>query len=320
LPGPVSWRLNNVGRVSLPIARSDPKTTAENFRYGNRVLIQFDNGLPAWGGIIDPPRDWRPGVLVATAYSAEYLLGFRQTDRGRYFNEATAGYIFEQLIIEANEVRDLGISLGNVWYGGGGHGPAYHFGNLLDIVQNSICGRLSTADFDVTAREEDGYIKFAANLYERRGSNKPGVVLQEDINLADIRLLEQGTIINEWSMVGEGTDWGEERPVRPAQDANSIAHYDLRQGSEIFPGTSGLDTLQAAADARLQETKDPKNMWQLQAINLAPARFADYDRGDGVRLLAPSYGFGGSDVLVRVLTREYDSRSQACKLVVRELP
>lgn len=320
LPGPVSWRLNNVGRATLPIGTTDDKFLEDYFRFGNRVLIQFDNGLPAWGGIIDPPRDWRRGVMVAMAYSAEYLLGFRQTDRGRYFDGATVGYIFERLITEANEFSAMGIALGSVWYGGSPHGPAYHFDNLLETIQRSLCGRLSTADFDLTAREEGGYIKFAANLYERRGSDKPGVVLQEDVNLTGIRLLEQGTIINWWDAIGEGTSWSDERPMANALDAASIALYDLRQDNEIFPDTKRVATLQASADARLSESKSPHNLWELDAVDLAPARFADYDYGDSVRLLAPSYGFGGSDLMVQVLNREYDARARACKLIVRERP
>jgi hypothetical protein len=317
-PGPVSWRLNQVGRMTLPIGRTDAKAREDYLRFGNRVLIQFDNGLPNWGGVIEPPRDWQRDVITATVYGAEYLFGFRQTDRGRYFNNATVGHIFERLIVEANQVYGLGIELGYIWGGGSGHWPEYHFDNLLEIFQRSLCGRLSDADFDVLASERAGYIVFTANLYERRGSDKPGVVLLEDVNLAKIRLLEQGSIVNEWHIIGEGTTWGEGRPVAPAHDTESIALYGLRQGSEVYPNTSQVATLQATADAKLAASKKPRNKWELEAANLAPARFADYDYGDSVRLLAHSFGFGGSDVMVTVETREYQP-DRTCKLVVEEV-
>ena len=170
--GPISWRLDDIGRCQFSLSQRDPKATETNLRYGNRVLIHFDNGLPDWGGVIDFPRVWQNGVIMSTVYSAEYALGFYQTDRGRYFSGATAGYIFQTLIEEADAFGPVGLDLGQVWLGGETYSPEYHFANLLDVIQRSLCGQLATVDFDVVASEVSGKILFTANLYQTKGSDQ----------------------------------------------------------------------------------------------------------------------------------------------------
>ncbi len=317
--GPLSWRLNGVGKATLTFAKSDPKASEDYLQFGNRVLIQFANGLPDWGGVIDPPRNWTESSIRVTAYSGEYLLGWRQTDRGRYFDSATVGYIFQQLIAEANAVAASGVTVGTVWDAGSAHSPEYHFANLLKVIRESLTARLSGGDFAVLAAEAGGYVTFTAHFYERRGADKPGVVLLEDHNLAEVTLSEQGPIVNSWVTVGQGTTWGEERPLGQAQDADSIAAYGLRQDSEMHADTSAQATLDETAANLLAESARPRNVLTLAATDLAPARFAAYDLGDALRVLLHSYGFGGYDGLVRVLAREYDPGRGVCKLVVQEV-
>jgi hypothetical protein len=316
--GPVSWRLNGVGKLTLSLARTDPKATEANLRFGNRMLVQFDNGLPNWGGVIDPPRDWDGLHVDVTAYSGEHLLGMRQTDRGRYFTQATVGYMFQQLILEANAVFAMGIMVGSVWTGGELHSPDLHFKNLLAFAQDSLCRRLESADIAIVAGESAGNITFTAYLWERRGMDKPGVVLLEGHNLATVKLSEQGTIVNSWDLAGEGTTWGEDRLMSHAQDADSIDEFGFRQDSAVYSDTSNQVTLDGTAASLLAESAQPHNILTLEAADLAPAAFADYDVGDSVRAMLHSYGFGGYDHVVRLLTREYDPAAGTCGLVVQE--
>jgi hypothetical protein len=316
--GPVSWRLNGVGKLGFSLSRTDPKATEDNLRFGNRILVQFDNGLPNWGGVIDPPRNWDGLHVEVTAYSGEYLLGLRQTDRGRYFSNATVGYIFEKLILEANAVFATGIMFGSAWTGGELHSPELHFKNLLAFIQDSLCGRLESADIAIVAGEIAGSITFTAYLWERRGMDKPGVVLMEGHNLASVKLNEQGPIVNSWDLAGEGTTWGEDRLASHEEDAESIAEYGFRQDSAVYSDTSEQGTLDATAQNLLAESAQPHNVLTLEAVDLAPAAFAAYDVGDGVRVMLHSYGFGGYDHVVRVLTREYDPAGGTCDLVTNE--
>lgn len=316
--GPVSWRLNDIGRCQFAIARNNSKATETNLRYGNRILLEFDNGLPVWGGIIDTPRVWENDIITCNAYSGEYVLTFRQTDRGRYFNGATVGDIFQAVIGETNEQLTLGLNLGQVWTGGDTHSPDYHFANLYNIVQDSICTRLSNADFDVTASEVEGKIIFTANLHQRKGADKNNVALMEGHNLtANARLNEQGTIVNWWDLAGAGDGWGDDRMVSNTEDLPSQRIYGLRQAATIYSDVSIQSTLDAHATNALAESKDPHKMIEIEALNIAPAGFSVYGVGDSVRVVLPSYGFGGTDTTVRILAREYNPASGTCGLVVR---
>lgn len=315
---PVSWRLNDFGRCQFSLALTDPKAVEGNLRYSNRVLIQFSNGLPAWGGVIDPPRTWQGGVVTCTAYSGEYILGLRQTDKGRYFSGATVGSIFQAIIGEASAVQPLGVELGNVWNAGALHSPDYHFAYLLDIIQDSICTRLSDSDFDVTASEVNGKIMFTANLYVSRGTIKNKVALIEGHNLTDdTKLNEQGPIVNWWDMAGSGNSWGDDRLLSNAVDPASQALFGLRQGSKVYSDVAAQTTLDAHSVNALAQSKDPHKIIELTAQNVGPAGFADYDVGDSVRVTLPSFGFGGLNESVRILAREFDPATGVCGLVVR---
>lgn len=317
--GDVSWRLNEIGKVPITISRRDEKATADFLRFGNLVLLQFGNGLPDWGGVIDPPRQWRPnGTIQATAYSGEYLLKLRRTSKGRYFDQATPGYIFESVINEANALAPIGIILGSVGGGSTQHSPEYHFKDLFWILQESICRNLTDYDFDVTPAVENGRIVFHANLYERKGRTLDNVALIEGHNLVNVELIEQGPILNAWNVVGDGVGWGDERPVSYRDDPESINLYGLREGAEISTGIVNATTLDTAAETRLRENKNPRNRWDLTAVDMAPATFRDYDIGDVVRLLAPSCGFGGTDTAVRVLERSFNQATGLCRLIVEE--
>ena len=131
------------------------------------------------------------------------------------------------------------------------------------------------------------------------------------------KLNEQGPLVNSWDLVGAGNTWGSERMVSNAQDAPSQNLYGLRQGAQIFSDVSLRETLDAHAANNLAESKPPHKMIELGAVNSKPALFADYGLGDSVRVVLPSFGFGGTDEIVRILAREFDPNSGTCGLVVR---
>jgi uncharacterized protein YegP (UPF0339 family) len=322
--GPISERLNKYGRTTLELSKKDTKATEGNLQFGNRIFIQFDNGLPDWGGIIDPPRTWTHDSILITAYSAEYMLDWRITNKTRAFSGDTAGAIFTSIVNEANAVDNLGIVIGNVWGGGSGHSPVYHFDDALEIIQDSVTGRLSNADFDISASLVNGKILFTANLYERRGSDKPGVALI-DKNTFDVRLIEQGKIVNEWIVAGAditGDDisgWGDGRIVSDTKrDIASVSKYGLRQGNRVFNDIVTPETLNRTADDLIDEFADPHNILDLKALNLAPALYADYGVGDSITVQLIDFGFNSIDALFRVLAREYDPVRGTVSLILRE--
>lgn len=311
----VQWRLNNVASFKLKMARNDPKLTEDNFRPGNRLLLEFTNGLPLWGGIIDPPRQWTADYFETQVYSAEYLLTFRHTDRGRYFSKASPGHIFRSVLTEAFDLFPLRMNLGDVYEGRPLHSPEYHFKKLEEILSKSL-PQIADTDYWVEPRLEDNRIVFYAHHFLRRGAVKENVMLYDGQNIADLELVEQGPIVNWWDLAGQGTGWGNDRVYSHSRDVESMAKYGLRQDSAIFSDISEQATLDDMAEFLLKQTKDPLRRWSLTALNVKPALFSSYDIGDTVGLYAPDAGFDGYNGGVRLLARNYDDGK--CVLVVEE--
>lgn len=316
----VTWRLNQYGVAKYQLPVSDSKATEDFFRFGNRVLFRFSNGLPDFGGVVDVPRTWEGGLIKATAYSGEYLLTFRQTDKGRYFSRNPVGTIAEQLIIEANAKRPTGLTVGDIWRGGDLHSPEYHYKNLYNIFTQSLFGRLSTAHFDALPSYANGRISFNVNVYERRGASKPGVALHSGFNVArDTSLSEQGPIYNEVVTVGDGTGWGDDRLTASQNDSNSLSEFGLREYTIMMTGTALTTTLQAGADTAITNNAQPHNIFTIAATNDTPGTFAQYDLGDSPTAELVDYTFGGFRGDVQILGRTYYPHSGTCDLVVREV-
>ena len=317
--GAISWRLNKVGKIDFNIAITDPKAIADYLKYGNRVLVKFSNGLPNWGGVIDTPRKWDGSRIACRAYSGAYLFKYRITGKGRYFSGASAGTIFKALIEETNAIESTGVEIGTIWDGGSSHGPDYHYKNLLDIFQKSLTNRLSTGDFDFIPSESGGRMIFIANFYNNKGLDKTNLSLVDGANLTKIKLVEQGPIINSFDTAGEGINWGSDRITSSAIDQVSVDDYGLRQAGKIYADVSVQSTLDTNAENLLDDSKNPYNIFELEAVDEEPAKFADYDLGDTISLVAPDYGFEGTDTTVRILSREYYPDSGFCSLVVQEI-
>lgn len=319
--GPVSWRIGDVGKTTLTISTSDAKATRKNFAFGNRVLIEFGNGLPPWGGVIDTPRKWASKKIIATAYSAEYLFSKRITGKTRRFANSTVGGIFAALIDDANAQQQTGISKGDIWGGGAGFSPDYHLDKLLKIFQE-LCGELSTFEWGIVAAENVGRVEFSVNVAERLGSDKREIALVEGKNLTDSSLDEQGPIVNWWDVagqdIGEGNQWGNSRLLAHAHDNKSWGEYDLRQDSLVLSDVGDKGDLSARAKSALAQSKYPHNMLDLTVADAEPGRFESYGLGDIVTVELTTQGFGGYKAPVRILSREYDPSTGFCKLIVQE--
>jgi hypothetical protein len=203
--GPVSWRLNRVGKATIAVGKSDPKATGTMLHLYNRVLIEFDNGLPDWGGVVIPPRKWYKEQIELTVLDGGERLHYRMTDHGRYFDSTVAGTIFQRLIKEANAIAETGIVIDSVWAGGAGRYKDYHYDDLLNAIE--ILTEQTGYDFAIRPVFESGTLSWKASWYEERGEDRPNVVLIEGHNCTVIAFEEQGPVINRWAGVGEGSTW-----------------------------------------------------------------------------------------------------------------
>lgn len=294
----LSWVLNEHGQARLILP--NPGTAAHLMEFGNRLLVYMDNGLPPWSGFIDPPRRWRYGSVSLAAYSGERLLTHRLTGRNRAFAGATAGSILLALLKEQAGPRV--IEPGYIDLGGAQLTDVYHYEELYEVLRSDM---FAGVDFHVSGTMEGGRIKFRLHLYPRRGKDLPNVWLLEGHNASDIDPEEQGPIINEWLTAGAGNGWGDlDRVYAAARDDDSIARFGLRQASKIFSNVRDMATLEALTAVELAATAEPYVAIPLNAVNLPPGLFADYDIGDGVgvELYSMLNGYRGTR---RVIGRNY---------------
>lgn len=309
----VSWVLNGIGRVQFRIAASDAKATPENLQPSNRVLIQFANGLPDWGGVIDLPRVWDNGIMTVNAYSIEHLLQYRLTDRSTAFDGAPAGAILARVLQEMNATQPEGITLGQIWLGGQAHHPRYNYKNIWQIV-DSIHG-MEKCDIVFRPVFSGGRITFIANLLERWGEDKSDrYALVEGANISSIRYEEQGPLCNAVVAAGAGTTWTDRQVVR-AEDNISIQRYGLRERLDVYADVTYTSTLEMHARNRLAQAY-PLRRFGLEVVDAEPARFSAYDVGDILLLQVSSAGWGYSGK-VRVVGREFRGDGR-CILAVDE--
>jgi hypothetical protein len=316
--GPISWILNGVGSVQLSFAKSDAKTTVRNLRLGNRVYIELDNGLPAWGGTMELPRHWDKGTVSVTCYEIGYLLKYRPTRKYDAFYDLPVGAIFSELLQREEEKDPMGITLGTVWLGGRPQWPLYHYKSLWDIFTDSL-RKNELCDFRFIPYLDSG-IKFRAELYQVAGSDKTSsVALVEGSNIGeDLALEEQGAVVNIQIAIGSGSTWGDERKVMVARDSDSAALYGLRGLPIVYSGLNEPASLEMQARNALADSSQPRRIFTLPVTNNEPGTFGTYDLGDIVKAVLPTFGFGGYDGTLRILAREFNPQDGNCRLVVDE--
>lgn len=312
-----SWILCGIGKLRFNLATSDEKCRPDLLAFGNRVWVEFDNGLPPWAGVIDTPRSWSSGTVTVTAYTIEHLLRYRITDRGRYFSTAPVGAIFAALLQECEAEEPLNIKVGQCWYGGVLHSPAYHFKSLWWILSESLT-KMERCEFEFVPMLRGGAISWTARLAEVVGEDRSAqFALVDGVNLeAGAAVDEQGDIVNVAVAVGAGTTWGSDRPISAVEDTESRGRYGLRAVAEQYGSVSQVETLERHARRRLLADAKPRLRFQVSALDTEPARFGAYRVGDILRCeLSALWGWRGR---VRVLAREYHPRSGTCSLVIEE--
>ncbi len=316
---PVAWILNGIGKTAISLATSNAKATEEYLRIGNRVYMEMDEGLPAWGGVLDMPRTWGGGVVTTTCYGIEHLMKYRCTGKNDAFYERPAGYIYRELLRREEAQDPLGVTIGEIWMGGRPHWPRYHGKSLWYVLDYSL-RRMERCDFRFVPYIDNGHIRFRADFHQVAGEDKSGkLALIEGRNTAaGLRMQEQGGVINQHFAAGEGSTWGTERLVMAARATESMAKYGLRETFKVYSGVSVQSTLEMHARNVLDTNSEPRGIFSLEVTNHDPAMFSAYGLGDTVACVLPSYGFGGFDGTLRVLAREFDPETGNCRLVVEE--
>jgi hypothetical protein len=317
-----AWRFG-IGQATLELAYGSPELSRDLVEFGNRIYVEFANGLPPWGGVFDPPRRWRRDGVTVTAYSGEHLFRWRVTGRELRFEAVSAGDIVRQLTSVANRVDDLGLRLGRIWNSGPAQTETYHIRSLWDIINRDII-MTKAAEVLTTPRISEGRILFDVHVYSTAGEQREVALVAGKNVDDDITLMEQGEIVNEWFLAGADTSvlltgqgWGDTRLLSDTVDRASAGRFRLRQGGAVMPQFEQQSGLDEIAARKIADTAQPKSMWDLRVGNAPPATFDLYDLGDVVTLVAPGYGFDTSTHSVRLLSREFMAATGLCRLIVQ---
>ena len=311
----VLWRLGQTGRALFSIPYTDAKATRKNLRAGNRFLVQFANGLPDWGGVIDFPLGRGSFGLDVVAYEGDRMLDWRVTGADTSFSSTAPGAIAQALVENAKAAYPLAITISDV-YPSGSQTQEYHYDGLLTEVRSLATGY----DYAVVPSYQDGKLTFYLHWYARRGVDRRNSVdLVVGHNVGAVKLDEQGPVYNRIIAIGSGVNWAS-RPIVTAEDLDSKYQYGLREYPKIYMDVDDETTLQELADALLADMKQPRARGTLtNVVNEDPAGFADYHIGDIVTLKAfldagEDWVFDGP---VRLLSREWTPAGH-CTLEVEE--
>jgi hypothetical protein len=311
----VTWQLNKAGKTTLIVSNKDAKYRSDYLRLANRVFIQFDNGL-SWGGTMEPDWEWGKDAVKIPCYSIDWRLQHRITAKNAVYPGMSVGAIFASAISSAQTVDSLGIEVGQCWLGGAPHSQVYHHKKLSDVLTD--LAKLENCDFRFVPQMVGDHISFLAECHRQLGSDKSDkVALLEGKNVSEAIVKEVGPIYNSWTTAGQGTVWDDSRPTKRFEDT-SWRDIGLREGFDTLSGTSGESSLAQHSKTKVETQSRPRLRAELQVANKAPGLFSDYDIGDTVRLVLPSYCFSGVDTTVRITAREYNPGTEACKVIAEE--
>lgn len=307
----IAWANNREASASFFLRYNDPKCTEANLRFGNRILVQFENGLPAWGGVIDPPLSQAPTGVRFIAYTASRLFRYRVTDKDRSYTDSPGG-IFRELVNIANSMENTRVIANSIYDGGINTTLNWHY----DRIYNQVIrlADISGEDFSLDPFYPDsvGGLSFLANWYASKGSNRSDrVLLAEGVN-AQISLSRYGDLFNYAFVVGAGMTWGDARLVGEAENASSRSLYGLRQFPTVETNTDGQAALDASAAVLVARHGKTLQRVVASVSDDEPGKFDSYDIGDTVRVQAFAKGGNewGIDGNYRVIARSWYSSNQ----------
>lgn len=313
----VSWRLNDIGTAVFALAWTDSKCTKSNLQYGNRVLFQFENGLPDWGGVIDPPRTIGEGVVRVNAYTSERLLQHRYTGKNHTFTSTAAGAIYRALLQAADRTESLYIDLGNIFQTGTVRDAEYHYNPLLEAIKE--LARLADDDFYIEPVYTEDRLTLQAHWYDRRGRDRSQQAqLMEGRNVHEAISDSQGEIANRYYVAGSGTDWGSDRLIGTYTDDDSRVAYGYREYAETQSEVETQQTLDINAESLASDRAEPYRAYSLIVTDDEPGKFSGYRVGDivGAELFMDSgdWYFDGD---LRILAEEWN-QDGTCRLEAEE--
>ncbi len=303
----VSWELGGTGSGQLTLGSGGLDEALA--RPGNRVLVQTDTGLPAWGGVMTGAMEWDDGGRVHIELAGLlHTLKWRRTPAAIEYTGKTVDAILNDLIAMG------GLRVGTLAGGTEGVDAEYHFANVYDAVMELPA--IEDMALEVESALSGGTITGTVNLF-RRGSRAAGGLLVQGHNAREIVYREEDALLNSVHVIGGGEGWSEATRARATvTDVAGATRYGLREEAVFYDEVTAVNALAALGEVLLGRGARPRQAAQLTATNRSPGPFAVYGVGDLIRLVLPGYGFGGVDGTFEVVGREYFPGRNVCDVVL----
>ena len=313
------WKLNEFGKATFELSTTDEKCTEKNLEFGNLIYVSHPK-LPAWGGMIDTPREWRKGSVIVSIYSGPYLLKTGITQRSQTV-AGPYGSIFRALLEESFDSADYNvIRAGEIFGGGPSVKREYNFAPLYDEIRNLAVE--SGNDFEIEPIiDVNGRLYFSANWHKRK-EFRTGYTLFEDLNLElpQVFMREQGIIANKLRLFGDGATFSS-RPTARVQDNESIAKFGARFLAKSVSG--GADEVSDAAEEMIKVYAWPRKTFELTVADDPEGVKKNFENcriGNILKLEYYSVGFSGSgfgvEAEARILQMYYDDEANKLKLII----
>ena len=332
--GAVAWRVDGYGTVSMRLSPGEAQKKSNLLAHGNPVRLEFANGLPAWGGVMDLPREHTRDATRLSLYSAEYILGWTVAEEwASYIGDGNwdPDEIMTSMLIRSDAADRYHINLeGGVW--GQSPGKVVVDGRGDDLLTIAGSVRQKSPDFHwyiqaVTVWPPTTSLRFQLHqFYDYRRDRRMEVNLIEGHNFVNVEVVEQGPIYNHITVTAGNYD-----PDDP-QRRLFIAYYGEPIGNRrrerfiTMPEVIGsglanevVPILRERAEAEYQRYSQPRVRFRGYAINMPPARFGTYEIGDVVNVTLNRYAATGGVIPFLIIGMEFDPAQGLLTLVGEEI-
>lgn len=283
----VTWAVDGYGTAAL-ILPTDAPAYQHLLAYGNRVFIDFSNGLPPWGGVIDVPRETTLGQTRVQLYEATYLLGWDWVGPTSYTVDRTAavGVVLAELVRESMLDIDAAAPASST----GEVVPVEFDNESLLAAAAKLRGLDARLHFRVMARPIQGRrISFALQVFCGAAADATiAARLLQGQNLVQWEVLEQGPVWNDVTVSATSALEGgtSSRLMVTAVDAASQLRYGLRRRPpQALPDVDADSTpgrTEAQADAILAATHAPRLRARGVVLNQEPGLYRSFGIGSRV--------------------------------------
>ena len=293
----VSWATDGYGMATLILPLSAALAYGPLLEFGNRVCIEFSNGLQPWGGVIDVPRETTLGRMRLQMYEAGYLMNHLLTDAQEVYLGSEARPA-PAILVDLVSKSGLGVGLELAAREDGVPVEAEFHYDTLATAADKLRSLDAGLHWFMRARSvaTAGRIGFDLVVFRDALADDTGAaVLIQGHNLVQWSVLEQGPIYNEVLVgVGDFTHLrngaeGDYSELYTAVDAASVQRHDRRQHLITLPeveGESGPGRARAAAQAKLSAYSKPRLRVRGAALNMTPGLYREYGIGSRIRIEA----------------------------------